>query len=369
MDRIPVALIEFLDGHGQVVRSVSVLGWPCRLGRAVGCDVVLDDPHTAAVHAELALSGEALVLTVGETVNGVWVGGQHALRGERLTLEPGAVCRLGHLSLRVRRAEEPVPAELPLGLQARQQSAEPRRAPMSWRAWWPWAMAALLWSVWDLWVSFDPGTPARTYLSGLLASTGLVAAWALLWGLGSKLFSGRLQFHEHLRLALLHGMVWTAVVTVLPMISYITGWMWPERVSGWVGAAVLCRMVWAHLMVVQPVLRWPFAVGVSAMFLTGLGLTLWLNVQHTGQVWSQPYVATMLPPAWRMAPLASPERLLDDAASLKPALDQKALQEDDESDLWWPDEGEMGELWLGAALMGPSGSPSGDDLEMTHEEP
>lgn len=344
MDRIPVALIEFLDAHGQIVRSVPVHGWPCRLGRAIECEVVLDDPHTAAVHAELNWQDEALVLTVGETVNGVWAGGQHALRGERLTLAPGQVCRMGLLRWRVRRAEDPIPAELPLGEQARRQAAEPQRAPLNWRAWWPWAMAALLWSVWDLWVSSDPGTPARTYLSGLLATTGLVATWALLWGLGSKLFSGRLQFHDHLRLALVHGMVWTVVTTVLPMASYVTGWMWPERVSGWVGAAVLCRMVWAHLMVVQPGLRWPLAVGVSAMFLTGLGLSLWLNVQHTGQVWSQPYVATMLPPSWRVVPLSAPERLLEDAAALKPALDQKAQQEDDESDLWWPDEGELEEV-------------------------
>lgn len=341
MDHVPVALIEWLDAHGQVLRSTPVYRWPCRIGRAVEVDVHLDDASTAAVHAELSHDGEGLRLTVGDTLNGVLMGRRLLRAGESARVAGQEVWRLGHTRMRLRLPSDPLAPELPLGRGALASGEHALRSPVGWTAWLPWAVLALLWSLWDMWVASEPDTPLRTYLSGTLATAGLVGAWSLLWSLGSQLFQGRLQFHAHLQQALWHGLAWTAVTTVLPMLSFMTGWMWPERVAGWVGAAVLARLVWAHLAVVQPGLRWTMAAGVSAAYATGLALMMWLNVQNTGQVWSQPYAATMMPPAWRLAPLSDPARLLDDAQAFKAALDERARQDEAEAGdeaLWMQDD-------------------------------
>lgn len=331
MEDVPIALIEWLDEHDRVVRSTPVRRWPCRLGRAVEVDVQLDDPCTAACHAVLDAVPQGLQLTVGDTINGARVGDRHLKAGDVMMLTASDVCRLGQTRLRVRLPSDPVPAEQACVQQAEGRQAVYRVSPVGWLQWAPWAVLALMWNVWEMWVTSDPDTPIRTYLSSLFAAAGLLGAWALLWSLGSKLFQGRLQFHEHLRLALLHGLAWTLAITALPMLSFMTGWLWPERISAWVGAAVLARLVWAHLCVVQPSFKLPMAAAVSASYATGLGLVLWLNVQNTDQWWSQHYASTMLPSSWRLVPLSSTDRLLDDAAAFKAALDERARRDQDEA--------------------------------------
>ena len=48
-----LALIETLDRDGQPRQILRVSQWPVRIGRAIDCDLVLDDPHVAAHHAAL----------------------------------------------------------------------------------------------------------------------------------------------------------------------------------------------------------------------------------------------------------------------------------------------------------------------------
>ena len=117
MDHTAVALIEWLDGHGQVLRSSPVYGWPCVLGRAVQADVHLDDPCTAAEHAVLSLDGQGVRLTVGDTVNGVLLGERHLSRGESAVMAAGQTCRLGHLRLRVRLPHEALAPERIIGVE------------------------------------------------------------------------------------------------------------------------------------------------------------------------------------------------------------------------------------------------------------
>src|SRR4029450_1978129 len=100
---IRLAIVEVLDRDGHVRSIVPVTSWPVPIGRAIDCDVVLDDAHVAARHATVtgagadggvsagaapvgeagaggasrasgAGDGDALTLTVGETINGVHVG-------------------------------------------------------------------------------------------------------------------------------------------------------------------------------------------------------------------------------------------------------------------------------------------------------
>ena len=77
-----LALIEVQERDGRVSRAISVHRWPLSLGRALDNDVVIDDPFVAAHHAVLDLNEEGeLMLSVGESINGVTVGRErHARR-------------------------------------------------------------------------------------------------------------------------------------------------------------------------------------------------------------------------------------------------------------------------------------------------
>ena len=48
-----LAVVEILDRDGHTRQLVPVSHWPVTIGRAIECDVVLDDPHVAAQHATL----------------------------------------------------------------------------------------------------------------------------------------------------------------------------------------------------------------------------------------------------------------------------------------------------------------------------
>ena len=62
-----LAVVEILDRDGHTRQLVPVWHWPVTIGRAIECDVVLDDPHVAARHATLDDKDGQLQLQVGET--------------------------------------------------------------------------------------------------------------------------------------------------------------------------------------------------------------------------------------------------------------------------------------------------------------
>ena len=55
-----LAVVEILDRDGHTRQLVPVWRWPVTIGRAIECDVVLDDPHVAARHATLGDEGGQL---------------------------------------------------------------------------------------------------------------------------------------------------------------------------------------------------------------------------------------------------------------------------------------------------------------------
>jgi pSer/pThr/pTyr-binding forkhead associated (FHA) protein len=76
-----VMLVEVLDRHRRVQarNRLATAGGEaqCTVGRSVACDVVLDDPFVAAIHARIAVNAEGNVaVTDLGSVNGIEVGGR-----------------------------------------------------------------------------------------------------------------------------------------------------------------------------------------------------------------------------------------------------------------------------------------------------
>lgn len=321
----PIALIERLDRDGHVLQSMPVYRWPLTVGRAFESDFVLDDPHVAAHHAVLDEADGALQLKIGQTINGAMVGAHHLQAGQCRALEPGQAWRIGSTRLRVRRAADPLAPERPLARHLALTATTP--AVTAWGSLVLWGLATLLWMLGEQWLGNDPGTPVTSYLTASLAMAMGVGTWAFFWALGSKLFQGHLDYPTHLRLALRYGLLWSVVVAVLPMLAFMTGWTGLSRVADAVGALVLCVLVWSHLSLILPGHRQALVAGMAALYVSGLGLNIWFNEQRAGRVFSELYVSTLLPPAWRLASAGAPAALMQDAKSLKAQLDRQAKED------------------------------------------
>ena len=100
-----VMVVEVLGGHRARTRHrIAATGDEAEatVGRSAVCDVVLDDPFVAAVHARIRVdsAGRVTVTDLG-SLNGTEVGGVH-LRGEPALVGPDGLLRLGRTRLRVR---------------------------------------------------------------------------------------------------------------------------------------------------------------------------------------------------------------------------------------------------------------------------
>lgn len=329
----PVGQVEWLDRDGHVIRAQPVWRWPVTLGRDLACDVVLDDLHTAPRHARLDASDEGVRLTVCESVNGALVGSRHLRAGEDLLLPPGQVWRLGTTRLRVRHAAEPLPAERPLaGHLLRDWAHAAQPASGGWGTVAAWGALLLAWVLGEQWLDGDASTPLTQYLTAALTAVAAIGVWGFLWALGSKLFRGRLQMGAHVTTALRHLLLWSVLGALMPLLAYVTGWPLLSRLSTTVGAAVLCAMLFAHLVLILPGHRRLVGAGLAGVFATWVGLGFWLNDQRLGRGFEELYVTALPPPALRLAPTHPEATLIEDAQGLKPLLDRQLRDADDESE-------------------------------------
>ncbi len=322
-----VALIELLDSEGRVTQAFDVTAWPVRLGRALDNELVLHDPQVAAQHATLDVDAAgAVTLRVGHSRNGARIERGHALlplaAGEQATLEPLARWQLGGSLLRVRRLQDPLPAEAA-------QAGVAQQAPR-------WllpalAAAALAWMGITLWLGNTPDSGWEDYVPALLSAAGGLAVWGLLWGLASKLFTHRFIFTPHLRLALGFSLAMLASELALSMLAFAFDWPWASRVRPLVLLALGAALVARHLRLVLP-LAWRHVQAVVALLaVLTAGVQMAMQWQRNERLVDELYATTLLPPAWRLVGAQVPQALVQDLRGLeKPLLEsaRKAAEKD-----------------------------------------
>ncbi len=314
-----LAIVEVLDRDGRARVTLPVHRWPLTVGRAIDCDIVLDDPYVASRHATLTdPDGGGVQLLVGETVNGVWLKKRRAAAGERIAVGAGEVIQVGGTRLRVRRAGDPLPPE------RRWIPEAPGRARTV-------LLLALIFSAWnagELWLRDDPGGRLTDYLPALIGGPVMVAIWAALWSVGSKLVRHRFDFWSHARIALL-GLIGIGVAAlVLPMFAFASGWAWPSRVGPIVAGAIAWGAIGVHIGRVLPGRPRVLAAVMASLFLTGGGLFAIHHYQLRDRVFPELYVATLGPPALRLAPTVSTARFVAEARALEAVLEAHRADDD-----------------------------------------
>ena len=216
-----VMVVEVLSGHHRVrarYRFATVGGeTSCTVGRSVACDVVLDDPFVAAVHARIGVDAEGRVtVTDLDSINGVEIAGQRRHGGEPAELDGGGVFRVGHTRLRVRTAREVVAPE------------RPDRSESSW-----WSRGAELKAlaagfvvsiavtVFEVWTgTTQPRELSTALVTTLLALLGLSGLWIALWALASRVAFGESRWLRH---AMIVAVVYAVASVVTALVDVVNG--------------------------------------------------------------------------------------------------------------------------------------------------
>jgi hypothetical protein len=317
-----LALIELLDRDGHARVAVPVTQWPVTIGRAIDCDVVLDDPHVAPLHATLLQHEEGGVrLEVGPSRNGVRLDRQQLAAGTSAPVAGPAQLQIGTTRLRVRLAGEVLAPEEPL--------VSERVLP-----WWGitvMALALLAWLLGRQWLETDPGEPAIEYISVLWSVPTGLAVWCGLCALGSKLFRHHFEYLPHLGVALTWMLIVLATELFLHLLAYALGWSWASRVSTMVQGVLGAAWVYSHLALIVPARRRTMATLVATLFGVGSIIGAALAYQREDRFFGELYMATLGPPSLRIVSTQPAERFFEDATALRARLDARAKDKEEDA--------------------------------------
>jgi len=336
-----VMVVEVLSGHHRVRTRYhfGAVGGEarCTVGRSVACDVVLDDPFVAAVHARISVDAEGRVtVTDLESINGIEIAGRRRHGGEPAELD-GGVFRVGHTRLRVRTAREVV---------------APERADRGGSAWWSrgtelkalaaGSVVSIAVTVFEVWTSTtQPRELSTALVTTLLALLGLTGLWIALWALASRVAFGESRWVRHAVIVAAAYAVVSVVTGLVDVVNGALGLHLSPVVGPLLVAIAVSVALSAHLVNASPMrARFALGIGVTIPFVI-LAVVLWTQARSQNR--SPSYVGDrdlVVPPALVMRRGESLERFAPDLSDLRRKADanrafverEDPSPEEDESD-------------------------------------
>ena len=227
-----VIVVEVLGGHDRV-RARHRIAAPdsqvrVTVGRSAACDIVLDDPFVAPIHARIDVDGDGNVLVSDlDSVNGVEVGGLRLHGVERVPLPNGAF-RVGRTRLRVRTTREVLAPE-----QAdRGGPSRPARATelKMLAAGFVVSVAAIAFEVWTS--TTQPRELSTALVTMLLTVLVLSGLWIALWALASRVAFGESRWVRHAATVFVTYAALAAASLGAEVLNGALGWHVPSSVTG-----------------------------------------------------------------------------------------------------------------------------------------
>ena len=320
-----LGLIEAFDRHGALLARAPVTRWPVTVGRALDCDLVLDDPCVAPRHLRIDRAADeprTVQVEVLETRNGARLQRKHHRQGERFDWPEGVPIDLGRAHLALRLADAPIADEQPL-------PQFPWRAVAATVALVALVLAAALG---ESWLEARDATQYLKALPVTLVVTLLVlAVWSGAWAAANKVFAGLLRFWRHVRIACAALLAADAVQLLSHLFAFAFSWEALSRFANVLMVLVLVGALYAHLATVLPRRRVGLAWTVAAI--VALGLPSWLGAQWLNRMRlsNEMYMSSLFPPSLRVAPAVPVEQFLQDAQSLRGKLDRR-LRDDGQAE-------------------------------------
>lgn len=318
-----LAVLEVRERGRHLAQALPITRWPCTIGRAAHADAVLTDPALAAEHLRLtrdAADGRVHA-EVLDGVNGLWQGRRPLRAGARFVWRPGQTLTVGRTHLALRLAD----AELP--------------PPQPWR---PASRAGAVLTVMAVLAllglgATDSALDARTagqWLRELpvmlMVLTGALTAWALLWMLLSKLFTGYAVFGTHLRIAALGVLAYQGLQAALHVTAFALSWPALARFDGTLLLLVLAVALWRHLCAATPLSRPWLGAGMAALLAAAVAVQLGLQWQAHKRLGQGLYLSHLYPPGWRLAAPRTVDAFVDSARPLQATLARRLSEQQDE---------------------------------------
>lgn len=339
-----VVVLDVLGAHDRV-RSRHRIERPgetatCTIGRGAAADVVVDDPHMAAVHARVTVNaaGDVTVTDLG-SINGIEVGGRR-VHGVIDTPVTDGIVRIGRTRLRVRTAQETIPAEMS---DRNDSPSETRSRDFHWLAiGFAVTIASLMFSVWT--VTVQSRELATAMVMALLGVIGIGGVWIVLWALVSRVAFGESRWLRHA--AIFFGVL--AAIEVITMFldvaSGASGIYLPTYATMLI-VGIAAAVALAMHLVNASTMRPQFAVAIGVLIpAIALGVTQW-TITHS-QNRSANYIPDrneMVPPALLLRGGEPLDVFVADLGGLKAQADAKRAFVEKEDPSPAPSEDSSGE--------------------------
>lgn len=310
-----LGLLHATDRNGTVAGKLEFQQWPVTVGRSLANDLVLDDSHIAAEHLRVDRNEDGTVsVQVLDTINGVTLSAQQHTKDQVFTWPRGQPLVLGRLKLALRLSEDPVTAEEPL-------------PSLPWKnvGWTLAAVAAMLAFVLVMaWLTMTEPSDLPRQLPATLAIVVFgLAVWAGVWALATKLFTGRLQFWRHVRIACWSSVGIQLVATLAGLLAFTFSLESLARFDVQLMVLGMAVAVYLHLKVIAPHNTRRLAAGVGLVAVLGSVAILGTNWLQNKRFSNRLYMSTIYPPGWRIAPAVPVTRFLQEAGSIRERLDRR----------------------------------------------
>jgi hypothetical protein len=314
--------IETLARNGDVLQRQRVDSLPIRLGRGYDNDLILDDDYAAASHARIELddAGRLVLRDLGSTTGIVHLG----RRLPEVVLLGDTVVRIGHTSLRVRAASFPVAPELPDRTFHRWEGALPGAAGI---------LLVCGFGLFVRWLGDTQYFEFVRYFEALAWSVGAALLWSGAWALGNRLFGRHARLGRHLFI-FGSGLVALALVALLAAaIGYAFSLEAFTHYASHAATLLLAGMVYFHLCTVKPQNRRRYRWIAAGMALLGSGLILIFNLQRSGRLADELYMAVLLPPELRVSQDHGIDEFMREVEGMKEPLDRSRGRKPGEDEL------------------------------------
>jgi pSer/pThr/pTyr-binding forkhead associated (FHA) protein len=314
--------IETLARNGDVLQRHCVEALPIRLGRGYDNELILDDDYVAPSHARIERDAAGrLVLRDLGTRNGL----NH--RGKRLrevVLSGDTVVRIGHTSLRVRAASFPVAPELE------------DRTLHRWEGALPGAAGILLsggFALFARWLSDTQYFEFVRYLEALAFGVGAALLWAGAWAFVNRLFGRHARLGRHLFVAGCGLVALTLTALLAAAIAYAFSFEAFTHYASHAATLLVAGMVYFHLCTVKPQNRRRYRWIAAGLAVLGSGLILMFNLQRTGRLADELYMAVLLPPGIRVSQDHGIDEFMREVDGMKESLDRSRGRKPGEDEL------------------------------------
>jgi hypothetical protein len=316
-----IVFVELLDKHDGVVSRHRFTRFPITLGSGYSNDLILDGEADAqASSAALRIESDehgALSVVASENGANFWAPGGLT---RRWRIDPDQAIIAAGQRIRIRTSRY-MPSST-----AKPSSALPRSA--SWA--WLWALPlAIATFVATIWLSDIDGTKFVTYVSSGLGVLMLLALWAGIWALVSRLTGRSTHFLIHLALGALTFVAVTIIDYVLDTVAFAFNWPVIQRydyllLGVIIGLAVWCHGRWVSRIGRGTALTSAFVVGAAMVATQAAGF-----YALRGNVAAAQTMVELRPPAFRVAKSVSIDDFFLDVAALKALAEQSKPEKPD----------------------------------------